>query len=636
MKVIIRDKKGNFNRRHTKKERQTPKKIKTIKRMAFKLLKNSTHKVWAAILATVIALILILAFFINRYWSPILASKVKSAVLSSSDSLYNIDFSDAELHVLRGQLVIYNITLKPDTAVYNRRKLQHLAPNNLVTLHVKRLIIEHIHPFSLYFKHKLDIGQIIISEPDLNVSYQLNHTRDTVVKDNRTAWQKISKSLHSVHIGAIFFNDVKLKYEDYSGNKVAISQLKEMNLSASDLLIDSVTQFDKSRLLYCKEIVAELNNYTGKTANGLYSYKVNHVKLSTLTSQLNIEGFSLSPIKTEEFFNKTNLDRYHILIDSMQLNHFDYLSYHKYRMVHTNNMIIKKGEFILVANPNRTQDKTANKITGFPTIALSKLTTDLEIDTILMSRFKVSYSELNKKSHQMGTITFDNTKARILNVTNDKTALLKNNISTVQLSSYFMGRGKLNVAFTFDLTNKDAAYSYKGNLGQMDMVTINPATMPLSMVKITSGTLKDLNFDIHANSRVSKGKVNLLYNDLKIKLLKPDTTYGYSSKVIETLYANIFVIKHDNPDKPGEIPRSAVVTYVRPIYSTFFNSIWKTLLTGIKPAVGVDPKTEQATIELTNQKVIKKQQRLAKRAMRKQRRAERKQEKEQKKAAQSK
>lgn len=603
--------------------------------MAFKLLKNRKQRIGAAISIAVITLILILAFFVNRYWSPILASKVKSAVLNSSDSLYNIDFSDAELHVLRGQLVIYNITLKPDTAVYKRRKLQHLAPNNLVTLHVKRLIIEHIHPFSLYFKHKLDIGEIIISEPDLDVSYQLNHTRDTVVKDNRTAWQKISKSLHSVHIGAIFFNDVKLKYKDYSGNKVVISQLKEMNLSVSDLLIDSATQFDKSRLLYCKEIVAELNNYSGKTSNGLYSYKVNHLKLSTLTSQVNIEGFALSPIKTEAFFDKTNNDRYHILIDSMQLNHFDYLSYHKYRTVNARSLIIKKGEFVLIANPNKTLDKTANKINGFPAIALSKFTTDLEIDTILMSRFKVSYSELNTKSHQMGTITFDNTKARILNITNDKAALLKNNISTVKLTSYFMNRGKLDVAFTFNLTDKDAAYSYKGHLSQMDMVTINPATMPLSMVKITSGTLKDLNFDIHANSHVSKGKVNMLYNDLKIKLLKPDSTYGYSGKIIETLYANIFVIKHDNPDKPGEVPRSAEVTYKRPIYSTFFNSIWKTLLTGIKPAVGVDPKTEQATIELTNQKTIKKQQRLAKRALRKQRREERRQQHEHEKAAQS-
>ncbi|HEY5325552.1 MAG TPA: hypothetical protein VIJ27_01010, partial [Mucilaginibacter sp.] len=62
-----------------------------------------------------------MAFLINQYWSPILAHKVKEVVFKSSDSLYNADFSSAELHVLRGTIVIFNITLKPDTAVYNRR-----------------------------------------------------------------------------------------------------------------------------------------------------------------------------------------------------------------------------------------------------------------------------------------------------------------------------------------------------------------------------------------------------------------------------------------------------------------------------------------------------------------------------------
>ncbi|MEO6851821.1 MAG: hypothetical protein ABI203_10160, partial [Mucilaginibacter sp.] len=208
-----------------------------------------------------VGVILIFAFFVNLYWSPILASKVKKAVLTSSDSLYTVEFSDAELHIIRGEIDIYNITLKPDTAVYNRRKKNHLAPNNLVELHVKRVVLSHIHPFKLYFQHVLDIGEVILKQPELNVSYQLNHTKDTVTKDKRTTWQKISKSLHSIHIGNIALNDVKFKYEDYSGNKVATSELKEMDLNATDLLIDSATQADKSRLLYCRDIAAQLNNY---------------------------------------------------------------------------------------------------------------------------------------------------------------------------------------------------------------------------------------------------------------------------------------------------------------------------------------------------------------------------------------
>ncbi|HAL83160.1 MAG TPA: hypothetical protein DCO83_13790 [Mucilaginibacter sp.] len=132
-------------------------------------------------------------------------------------------------------------------------------------LHVKRLTLSHIHPFKLYFQKKLDIGEIVLNEPVLNITYQLNHTSDTSLKPGRTMWQKISKNLNSIHIGNILLGDVKLSYKDYSGNKLVLSELKELNLSARDLLIDPTTQTDKSRVLFCKEIIAELNNYSGKT-----------------------------------------------------------------------------------------------------------------------------------------------------------------------------------------------------------------------------------------------------------------------------------------------------------------------------------------------------------------------------------
>jgi hypothetical protein len=598
--------------------------------MAFRLLKQRRHKIGLGILLGIIVLLIVFSALINRYWSPILAKKVHNVVLTSSDSLYRADFSDAELHVLRGQLIIYNLNITPDTAVFNRRKLQHIAPNNLIELHVKRLIIDHIHPFSLYFKHKLIIGGISINSPELNVSYSLNHTKDTVLKDRRTLWQKMSKTLRLIHIGNIFLNDVKLQYKDYSGNKLKISELKEMNLSASDLLIDSATQFDPTRLLYCKEIIAELNNYSGKTKDNLYAYKINHLRLSTRTSQLNVEGFSLKPVSAD-FFNKTKGDRYSAAIDSIQINNFDYLSYHKYRIVHGGKMTIHGGDFLLFSNPNGHPSTVYRKLNSFPAIALSKQSTDIQLDTVFIKHINIKYSEYNKKSQQSGTISFDNTSGHIYNITNNKQALAKNSISTVDLNSYFMNQGDLHLHFSFELSDHDATFTYSGSLGPMDLSALNPATMPFAMVKVTNGNLKLFSFEMKANTHTSSGQVSLLYNDLKVKILQPDSTYGFKSKLIESLYANIFIIKHDNPDKPGDLPRAFHVDYIRPDSVTFFGAIWQTLLAGIKPSAGLDKKTEQATAEKMQQANAGKLERQKRRALRKAKRAEKEKEKEQNK-----
>jgi len=596
--------------------------------MAVRILKHRHHRIIAGVTVFVIAIILVLAIVINKYWSPILAKKVRDVVLTSSDGLYKADFSDAELQVLRGSITFYNITLTPDTAVYNRRMKMHLAPNNLVTVHVRKLVLLHIHPFELYFRHRLNINEIILSNPELDVTYQLNHTKDTTVKDNRTVWQKLSKTLHSIHIEQIFLNDVKLRYSDYSGNKVAISELKEMNLSATDLLIDSTTQTDKTRVLFCKDITAELNNYKGTSPSGLYAYQIKHLKLSTQTSLLNIEGLDLRPINKGKFFDVTNKDRFSAQLDSVQLKHFDYLGYHKYRTIRVSDMEINHGTFSLFNNPKKKPKPDFDNMGSFPNVALSRITTDLQIDTLTAKDINVVYSEYNNKSYQTGSIEFDHTYGKFFNITNNKAALLKNNICSAQLTTLFMNKGTLNVKFNFDLTAKDFAYSYEGKLGAMDLEAVNPATMPFAMVKITSGTVKSLDFDIKADDKTNRGKVTLLYNDLKVKLLSPDTAMdGFKGKLIESLYANIFIIKHDNPEKAGQIPRSFNINYIRPKDSPFFKTVWNTLLIGIKPSAGLDDKTMQATKDQLTQHQINKQNRIKKRAERRARKAAKDQQK---------
>jgi len=599
--------------------------------MAFNLLKHKWRKITAAVLVIFILLILVMALVVNRYWSPILARKVKEVVLKSSDSLYNVSFSAAELHVLPGTLEIYNFTLKADTAIYNRLKKKHIAPNNLIELRIKRLTLSHMHPFRLYFKNKLEIGEIVLKEPVLNVSYELNHVKDSIIKDKRTFWQKMSKNIRSIQIEKILLGDVKFKYEDYSGNKVAISELKEMNISAFDLLIDSSTQNDKKRLLYCKDIIAQLNNYTGKTSSGLYTYKINSLELSTLKSHLNINGLTLKPVTEGFFFAKSKRDRFTLRIDSIQLNNFDFLNYHKYRVLSATRLIINGGAVQIYSNPNKHDDGT-DQIKTFPIVALNKINSDMKIDTVIVKNINVLYNEFNKKSDQTGSVIFNKTSGKILNVTTNKAAVLKNSICNIQLTCYFMNRGKLNVSIDFNLADKENSFNYKGSLGPMDLKFVNPAAIPLGLVKITSGTLTQFDFDIHANSTADWGKVELLYNNLAVNVLKPDTVFdNLKRRPIATVFANMFFVKHNNPDIPGGKPRFVYVNYTRDKETPFFKSIWQTLFNGIKPCAGLDKKTQETIVAMTNQQLIIKQNHKIKKEQRIERREERRQKREERK-----
>ena len=158
----------------------------------------------------------------------------------------------------------------------------------------------------------------------------------------------------------------------------------------------------------------------------------------------------------------------------------------------------------------------------------------------------------------------------------------------------------------------------------MDLKGINSAIRPLSMVKINSGEVKGLTFDIHANRSVATGTLRVLYNDLNVSLLGQDSLFKtLKTKPIQSLYANIFIIKHNNPDKPGDAPRVALINVRRTPDAPFFKFIWQSLLAGLKPEIGLDKKTEDATKAMVQQQAANKKDRQDRRAIRRAKRAER-------------
>jgi hypothetical protein len=592
--------------------------------MTSKFLKHKWQKLLATVLLVFLLLITVVAYFVNRHWSPILAERVRNAVLESSDSLYHANFTDAELHIVQSKLVIHNLTLTPNEAVYKRLLKMGVAPNNLYTIKVKRLVFKNIHPLKLYYHRQLDIGQIILSAPELQVSYTLNRKRDSTT-NGPNAWQRIKGMLKWVHVKEVLLNDVKFTYKDYSGNELNISELKEMNLTGKELLIDSTTQKDSSRFYYFKDLQVELNNFSRPSDNGLYQYRIKQLQYSTLTSQLQAFGVGLIPAPDSVFINRKVRSWFHFDTDTLKLNGFDFKTYNKYRILHASHLLLKRGNLVIFANPAALAPRKGNRLLTFPNVAIHQLKNDFTLDTVNLNHLNITYKGYGKRSHKQGMVSYNNTNGYIYNITNNTAALLKNNILRMQLSSYLMDSGLLQADLTFNLTDSARSYAYKGSVGPMDLGKLNKATMPFALVKITSGDLDQLVFDIKADQNVSSGNVTMLYHDLKIHVLKMDTVDNlYRHRGMASLFANALIVKRNNPDKPGGMPRSFNVTYMREPNTAFFKTVWETLSKGINASAGYNEAMQKEVKRHIAQRKADKIASSAKKVLRDRRRAKRK------------
>ncbi len=582
------------------------------------------RKWYKILLVTIVALLILISvpfFFLNNYLAQKLSEKLKTAVLAGSDGLYQINFSKAELHILQGNATLYNITLNPDRAVFHHMQQSGNAPAEILELKVNRLNITGAHAWDLYFHKKLEIKQITLENPTVQIDQYADNSKKTPVKDDRTLYQKLSKSLKLISVYAIDLSNIHFTYKTFTGPKPKVSVLEKMNLTATDLLIDSATQHDQLRTLFCKEIETRLDHFNATTADGLYKFKFRSVRLSTRKSLLTLTGVEMLPIAANTFFSKSNWDRYTVHLDSIAVNDVTFSSIKKQTDLDVSKTFINKGSFNVYTNPNVPGKKT-DRVVTYPNWIISHMKSVLNLDTVDFKHLNVSYTSFNKASGNAGTISFDNTTGRFLHISNKKDNVSKHPYSSVNLTSYLMGKGKLELSVGFKLNTSAYDFNYKGHMGAIDLQVGNSALIPLGLVKAQSGDVQSFDFDIHASKRSARGRVTLLYRNLKAALLRHNED-GYSKKTLITLFANLIVLKSNNPDKQNAAPRVANVVYVRPIATPFFGSVWFTLLSGIKECAGVGKADKPAATPNENADQ-KKQEKALKKAQKKAEKEEKK------------
>lgn len=227
-----------------------------------------------------------------------------------------------------------------------------------------------------------------------------------------------------------------------------------------------------------------------------------------------------------------------------------------------------------------------NKLGQYPHQLLAKLNIPLSIDTLTGSNINIQYTELSPVTGQTGYINFSHVHGRFHHITNIDSLVAKNRQMTADLDAVFMQSGKLTARFDFLLNDKSGRFNVSGQLNNMNGKDLNVVTRPMGKIEIKSCDIRELTFNIRGDERKASGHVKLLYQNLKIAVLKQDKDHkGYKRKGLISLVANALVIKSDNPLK-GENIRTADVIYTRDIQKSFFNLVWKTLFTGVKDIAG--------------------------------------------------
>ncbi len=586
------------------------------------------NKVWiwiGSILGILILILLFGAMFLSARWKPLLTEKIKAGVYNGSHHLYQIDFKSINLNVITGSLALRDVTLKPNPLVFDSLKVAKLAPAHTFELKLKKLQISRVGILTAYFKKQVVVSEIILQQPSINMIYNKVAKKPDTVKDEKTLYDQLSGIFKSIHVKAIKIVDADFDYINKTGAKKVKNSIKHLNITVNDFLLDSLSGNDTTRFYYTKDISFQLAGYKSITKDKMYSMKVDTIMGSAKSKRITAKGFTLLPLYPELTFArkyKVQKDRYNLAFDKIEFNGVDFIGLNTDQTLHARSLKIGPANVEVFMSRESPPPPGFDKGQNYPHMALKRLNLPTLIDTVKLSKVDVKYSEYNPASKKTGAVTFKDLTGIILNVTNDSTRLNQRHHALADLNSRLMGVGKLNVKIDFNLTDPNGSFSYSGNLGNFDLKNLNPLSKALGLVEIESGDVQHIDFRADGNLRSASGSMNMLYTNLKIKLLSDNIDgEGTKEKGFLSFLANTVLVKDENPKK-GEAVRKANMTNSRINSASFFNLMWKTIFVGIKDIVGVGVVPEKNPVK--QQKVIAKKIREQKRADRKEARAAKK------------
>lgn len=537
-----------------------------------------------------------LAVYFNYRWKPILSARIKTAIHTSTNGLYSIEFDNIRTNVISGRISVKNIVFIPDTSIFSKMSTDSLAPRHLYKVEIKELILRRVHPWKIYFDGVLEMGSVVIDKPKLQVTFtNSRRNKETTTPDVRTTWQRLKPYLNSVKVNKITFQDADFQYVDQSAAPEKITNLRGLTIRISDLLIDSLSQFDKTRLYHTRDIYAELNSYKSLTADSNYTIQIQQFTASTGKRYAKVKGLRVVPKFGEMEFSQqfsVQKNRYSIDVQEMQLNNIDYKMLNINRRLIASGLTVRKADASIFLNrsmPDSLRDRGMN----FPQLSLQRFKLDARIDTVSIFDSRVNYSEYNPDSKRKGTVIFSKIGGRIFNLTNDSASLSKNNKAEAKLTALLMDRGRFNVNMQFNLASPTGAFNFRGNVGRMDADMFNSAIRPLSLIEIKSGQLRKMEFSGEGSTKGVKGSLAVYYNNLKIALLeRSEKTTWLKRRGIASIFANVLIIESDNPT-PGRPVRKVNFNYVRAEHSSFINMIWKGISAALLGSIGLDAETQR-------------------------------------------
>ena len=521
---------------------------------------------------------------------PSIIAKIQQLVKDGSGGLYLLSIEKIEPNVLSSRVDIIKASITPDSTALNKLDKANNLSDNLFKISFASLHIEGIGLNDLLSKEHLKLKNILVKAPVIEV-YHAKRIYNQPMKlpnQNATLYDLINKKIKSLAVDRIEVTGGTIINHD-PGAKTN-SRLNDVHIKMNGVLVDSSTEFDKSRFLYARQVEISTRNFGGKTPDNMYFFNCGTMSISTIQNKLSVLQFELHPVGgKKQFENKLDArkEMYDIKIPQIKLSGLNWWRLQNEQCIDAKQSIIHNG--ICKVFLDRSLPFRNVKQNNFPQQLLMRIPIPIYISKMRLVNSNLYYSEYNPGMSKTGTISINNISGSITNITNMPEKIRRNEWLTIKGSGIFMHKVPLTNGFQFNLAKfKTGDFTMDLDIKAMDSTILNPISVPMGEFMIKKGSIQRGIAHVKGNNFKATGNGLLLYKDLYLVGLKQKNNEPgkIKKKSLLSFLGNLLLIKNANPSR-GDPPRYKQFESIRGPHTTFMSLVWKTIYIGILKTIGL-------------------------------------------------
>lgn len=285
-----------------------------------KILKIATVILVSVIVITAVTFGLI--FFKAQSY---LNENLSAFIHKKSKGKYELTFDNLSINFRHWGIEIEQVAFHPSDSLINTIN-DTIPGKQFYSFSSPNIRIAQIQLLELIFNRQLEIGEILISQPELKIHGKQTDDEDqknsvsTVLMELRPL---VTKNFSSIKINKIELVNASFNFYSLLGDSRKLSNAEDITIGILNFYTDSLLLPDPERVFDADDIYLRLSNYQNRLGDSIHTLTALTATYSLKKSQIEAENIELKPnSNADSAKSKYHIVVPHVIIKSSHINEF--------------------------------------------------------------------------------------------------------------------------------------------------------------------------------------------------------------------------------------------------------------------------------------------------------------------------